>query len=352
MPHQFTQFGRPYQWLMASIVIFISIVLFACDSLLAHGTIPAIGYSVLVLLSLSLSRKFVYALATLCSILTWLALALEPPGHPLWVSLFDRSMIVVVVWMTTVLGLQLIRAERQVTQQAEDLQRSNIELEHFASLVSHDLRSPLTTILYTIELALEQSGSKLDVEDRELLATARGTATEMAHMVSRLLEYSRAGHSPLTVEPCNCEAVVAGVLQRLNALLTETRAEVTRDPLPVVGGDSTLLAELFQNLIENAAKYHGLTPPRIHISAQPAHGEYIFSIRDNGAGMQEIDTQRIFQRFIRGTRTGSNKGSGIGLATCKTIVERHRGRIWVASKPQLGSTFYFTLPKATDGEPG
>ncbi len=166
----------------------------------------------------------------------------------------------------------------------------------------------------------------------------------MQTLVNDLLNFSRAGSGKIELEPVPFDSVVQRAIDNLDAAIRESGGQVLVDPLPTVPADRTQMIQLLQNLIGNALKYHGQAPPQVHISADQ-QGEYVrFSIRDNGIGIAEKDAKEIFKIFKRLHGDSEYPGTGIGLATCKKIVERHRGKIWVESRPDQGSVFYFTIP--------
>jgi len=237
-------------------------------------------------------------------------------------------------------------SERRLEQQARELARSNAELEAFASIVSHDLRAPLVSIGGCAQLLIEEGHAKLSSEGNELLSMIQDSVSLMGGMIKSLLAWSRIGTGGIQIADCDAEQVLAAVARTLRPRLEAAGGMVTHDPLPVVRADVTLLTQLLQNLIENGIKYHGQDPPRVHVSAQDGEGEWTFSVRDNGIGIQPQDFNRVFQMFQRvHSDEAKYEGAGVGLATCKKIVERHGGRIWLESEVGQGTTFRFTLPK-------
>jgi chemotaxis family two-component system sensor kinase Cph1 len=166
----------------------------------------------------------------------------------------------------------------------------------------------------------------------------------MQALIDGLLLYSRAGTSEYAMTPVDCSEVVRVTLATLDAVIRETGAAVTYDQLPTVRGDETQLSQLFQNLISNGIKFVADKPPRIHVSATRGDGEWVFSVSDNGIGIKQEYADRIFTVFQRLHNRDEYPGSGVGLAICKRIVERHRGRIWVEGNSEGGSTFHFTIP--------
>jgi PAS domain S-box-containing protein len=236
------------------------------------------------------------------------------------------------------------QAELKLAEQARELARSNAELEQFASVVSHDLRAPLGSLTGGADLLTAEAG-RLSEEAREYVGWIQCSVKNMARLIDSLLHYSRIGQGQLRRTPCALQDVLAGVLRDLHANLDAHDVQVSHDLLPVVQGDPILLAQLLQNLIGNAIKYRSQAPPRVHVSARQSPGEWVISVADNGIGIDPKHFDKIFQIFQRLHRDESKyPGVGVGLATCKKIVEKHGGRIWVESQPGQGSTFSFSLP--------
>ena len=194
------------------------------------------------------------------------------------------------------------------------------------------------------QLLAERYQSKLGPEADEFIGYAVDGARRMQVLVNDLLEYSHAGTRAREFAAVDCEKTLKTVLANLKKTLEETGGQVTHDPLPPVEGDHTQLGQVFQNLVANALKFHGSEPPRVHISAEQIEGEWLFSVRDNGIGIDLKHAERIFLLFQRLHTRAEYSGTGMGLAITKKIVERHGGRIWVESEPGKGSTFYFSLP--------
>ncbi|HZW34034.1 MAG TPA: ATP-binding protein, partial [Isosphaeraceae bacterium] len=182
----------------------------------------------------------------------------------------------------------------------------------------------------------------------EFIAFAVDGATRMQALINDLLAYSRVGTRGKEFTLTDCTAVLERVLGDMGPTISEAGAIVTYDPLPTVMADGSQLGQVFQNLIGNAIKYRREEPPRIHVAARRVADEWIFSVADNGIGIEPQYFERIFVLFQRLHGKGEYPGTGIGLAICKKIVERHGGRIWVESEPGKGSTFFFTLPARTE----
>lgn len=249
---------------------------------------------------------------------------------------------------------RLQRTERQLEEAVTQLEESNERLEHFAYTASHDLQEPLRMVRRYLELAENRYGDDLDENCREFINFAVDGAERMSDMIDGLLEYSRVETQGDSFGTVDLDAVLDDVLTDLQFKIEETDTTVTREPLPTVEGDGRQLQQLFQNLLSNAIDYSGDEPPRIHVSATRDGTEWTISIRDEGIGIDPADTDRIFEIFQRLHSIEEHTGSGIGLALCKRIVERHDGEIWVDSEPGEGATFSFTLASSVEssGVPG
>jgi PAS domain S-box-containing protein len=241
------------------------------------------------------------------------------------------------------------QAEEKLKLTLADLERSNKELEQFAYVASHDLQEPLRTISSSTQLLARRYQGQLDADADEFIAYAVNGANRMQRLINDLLSYSRVGTRGKGFEPTDCTAVLDQTLANLKAAIEESGAVVTHNPLPTVMADKLQLVQLFENLIGNAIKFHGEEPPRVHVSAEQKGNEWVFSVRDNGIGIDPQYAERIFVIFQRLHTIEEYPGTGIGLAICKKIVECHGGRIWVESQPGIGSTFYFTIPIGGNG---
>lgn len=244
------------------------------------------------------------------------------------------------------------KVEGKIKILLEELKRSNQELQQFAYVTSHDLQEPLRTIASFTQLLERRYKGKLDEDADEFIGYIVDASVRMKQMIMDLLEYSRVGTKQEKYQPVCMELELNNVLANINDLIERSNAEITHDPLPAVFGDKGQLLSLFQNLITNAIKFRKEDkPPKIHISAagDPEKDEYVFSIADNGIGIEEQYFDHIFTIFQRLHTRDEYQGTGIGLSIAKRIVERHVGRIWVESEFGKGSVFYFTIPMEDNG---
>jgi signal transduction histidine kinase len=238
-----------------------------------------------------------------------------------------------------------IRLENKLKETLIEVQRSNRELEQFAYVASHDLQEPLRMVSSYTQLLAESYKNQLDDKAHKFIHYAVDGAVRMQLLINDLLAYSRIGTKGKPLEPTDAHAVLGEVISNLKMYIDEAKAIITNDELPEVRADDSQLVQLFQNLISNAIKFKGEAVPRVHVSARDEGQEWLFSVRDNGIGIEQEYADKVFVIFQRLHTKEEYPGSGIGLAICKKIVERHGGRIWFESVVGKGTTFYFTLPK-------
>jgi light-regulated signal transduction histidine kinase (bacteriophytochrome) len=236
------------------------------------------------------------------------------------------------------------RVEEQLRDLNEALKRSNLDLEEFAYAISHDLQEPLRMVYNFGRLIDKRYAADLPEEGREFFHFILDGAQRMDRMVRDLLNYSRVVHDDSTLEEVEVRAALLWAMSNLDDTIQECGAAITYTELPTVKGDFVRLSQLFQNLLSNAMKYRGDNSPRIHVQVEASNELWVFSVSDNGAGMDPKYASRAFGVFTR-LHGSQYPGTGVGLAICKRIVERHGGRIWVETSPGAGSTFYFTLPR-------
>jgi signal transduction histidine kinase len=250
------------------------------------------------------------------------------------------------IWASWKLGREhqnLTMTRQDLEKSVAELARSNDELQQFAYVASHDLQEPLRMVSSYTQLLAKRYKGKLDSDADDFIAYAVDGANRMQKLIQDLLAYSRVSRQAGEPEIVSAETILGHVLYNLQMALEESGAVVTHDPLPTVRVDERQLLQLFQNLVSNAIKFRGPDPLRIHVSAKRVGQEWLFSVCDNGIGIDPQYAERIFVIFQRLHTREDYPGTGIGLAICRKIVERHGGRIWVESEVGKGATFYFTL---------
>jgi PAS domain S-box-containing protein len=229
-------------------------------------------------------------------------------------------------------------------QTEEELKRSNENLEEFAYVASHDLQEPLRMMASYSELLKRRYNDKLDTDANEFMGYIVDGAKRMQRLINDLLAYSRVGRTDTLIGEIDTNSILERVINSMMPVIEESKAGITHDELPTLVGSESNFIQLFQNLMGNAIKFHGHEPPRVHVSAVKEGGEWVFSIRDNGIGIEPQYNDRIFLIFQRLHARNEYPGTGIGLSICKKVVETHGGRIWMESALGKGSTFYFTVP--------
>ena len=238
---------------------------------------------------------------------------------------------------------QIVKNITDLKRATEELRRSNRELEQFASVVAHDLQQPLTTVKGYCDLLERHHHQELSEQAQGFLSAVNGGIEQAQTLVADILSYSCLDRQAKPDAPVRCGDAMNQALNSLQSAIAESGAETICHDLPVVLGNGSQLVQLFENLIGNAIKYHGQAP-RVEISAVRDGDDWVFCIADNGIGIDPRHHDQIFDIFVRLHSSGQYPGTGIGLAICRKIVERHGGRIWVESQPGSGSRFFFTLP--------
>lgn len=234
--------------------------------------------------------------------------------------------------------------ETRVAERTWDLSRANKELEKFAYVASHDLQEPLRTVSNFAQMLELRHAEKLDQDGREFIGYIQDGASHMRKLIDDLLAYSRLGTKALSMSTVDCESVFDETVKGLKTAMEESGAVIEHTTLPRIRGDAGQIGQLFSNLLSNAIKFRGTEPLHIHVSATRQDDDYLFSVRDNGIGIDPKYFSRIFEMYERLHSSSRYPGTGIGLALCKKIMENHHGRIWVESAEGHGTTFHFTLP--------
>jgi signal transduction histidine kinase len=240
---------------------------------------------------------------------------------------------------------ELYRLNKDLVQRTEELIRVNKELEKFAYVASHDMQEPLRTITSYIQLLQSRLKDKLDGESVEFMDFVTSASLRMRNIIVDLLEYSRIGRGERPFEEVDCGKVLEEVQANLRTSIGEHDAKIKIGEMPVIQANYMQMVQLFQNLLGNAIKFKSDRPLEIKVAATDEHEHHQFSVQDNGIGIQQVYEDRIFEIFQRLHTIDKYTGTGIGLAICKKITERHEGRIWMMSEPNKGSTFYFTIKK-------
>ena len=236
------------------------------------------------------------------------------------------------------------KAEKELRDLTEELKRSNAELEQFAYAASHDMREPLRTVSGFLKLLEKRYKGKLDEKAEEYISFTIDSVARMDMVLKDPLEFSRLGAKAHHMKPLNCSVVFEQAIHNLRSAIEESGAEITYDLLPTVMANESQITSLFQNLLSNSMKFRGKEKLRIHVSAEQKDNQWVFSVQDNGIGIDPKFFDRIFVIFQKLYTKQEYEGTGVGLTLCRKIVELHGGRIWVESEPGKGATFYFALP--------
>jgi len=240
--------------------------------------------------------------------------------------------------------------EDALQRRTQELARSNADLEQFAYVASHDLQEPLRAVASYTQLLARRNLAQLDGDGQRFIERTTAAVARMQALIKDLLAYSRVGTRAQPFGMIELETVLRDALDDLQAAIAETGAVVSHEPLPAVPADASQIRQLFQNLIGNAIKFRGPHAARVHIGAHMVDGRWRIAVRDNGIGIEPEYADRIFVIFQRLHSRRTYPGTGVGLAICKKIVERHGGRIWVESQLAQGTTVFFELPGESRAE--
>jgi signal transduction histidine kinase len=291
-------------------------------------------------------REVATACGMVAAVTVWQA---SQGGGPFAAPDVTRSLLLLQTFLATltVTSLALAVAMQELRRSAAELRQARAEGEQFADIAAHDLQEPLRNIMSYADLLTLRQGPRLEAEGREFLAIIVDSAARMRQLLDDMLAVTRASRISLRMEDCDSGAALKAALGNLAALVQATGARVEHEPLPRVRADPRLLESLFQNLVGNSLKFRGEQAPLVQVDARLADERWMFSVRDNGIGIDPKYAGTIFGMFERlDPRSAGSASTGVGLAICKRIVERHGGRIWVQSSPGEGATFSFTLPAA------
>jgi signal transduction histidine kinase len=311
----------------------------------------AIAYCVVpVIAAFSRRRWFTVSSMLVCTALTWVGFFLEQPTlQPIlpWEQAVDRALVTGVLWLTWLLNERRERSLQMLEESQRELERANGEMERFSAVVAHDLRGPLSAIGMMVSRLDPALSGERDASGKDWVAAINSQIAQMDGLMSTLLRYGRAGGGLLRREACDCQAILEQVRESLRGGLEACGGRVIADGLPTISADPTLITQLFQNLIENAIKYRGEAPLCVSVSAIKQNDSWRFSFADNGRGIDPAEAETIFQPYRQSeSENKTPSGVGLGLATCKRIVERHGGTISAESRTGGGAIFHFSLPVA------
>ncbi len=325
------------------ISLVIAAVIFVIDSSTPSGYAGSFLYILPVFICLwSMRDRTVYWMAIIATILTILAVPFQPVQDPS-ADLFNRPIAIIGIWIVVVLGVQRRKAEREAQEYAQNLIRSHDDLKQLTNVVSHDLQKPLNTVVGDLTLLEQNYRDKIDPEAMEYIHHAMDSGKRMSDLITDLLDYSSIDITSDKFAPVDMNEVVTKALKDLEVPIRENEAQIYVDKLPTIMANETQMVRVMWNLVDNAIKYRGKEFTKIHITCEMNSKEYVFSVKDNGMGLNMEYADRIFYMFQR--LHEEYPGTGVGLAICKKIIERHGGRIWVDSIEGEGSTFFFTIPK-------
>ncbi|MGQ0652092.1 MAG: MASE1 domain-containing protein, partial [Betaproteobacteria bacterium] len=284
--------------------------------------------------------------SALCAVVAGIAVAASVTQRgPFGEQSANVSLLLQQAFVSTlvVTGLVLVALMHELRRMSETLRRANEEMEQMLHLAAHDLQEPLRTVVNFSDLLSRRHGAGLDADANELLGFVTGAASRARRLIQDLLDLAETRRRPLVLEPVSSAAALDDALDTLRGAIEESGAQVSRGELPQVRADRRMLVSLLQNLVGNAVKYRSAAPPQVAVGAVRRGDEWVFSVRDNGAGIDPRYHQSVFRMFERLQR-GGRDGTGSGLALCKRIVERHGGRLWLESAAAQGATFHFSLP--------
>ena len=337
-------------WLIAYAVVISVITLFA-DTKLPLGVASGLLYTLLVLFGwfFNTSRPTI-VLAIVATILTIIGFFLSTDGSAIWMATTNRICTIIIVWLIAILLNSIKRKELSLIQLNRDLDRKvvesvakNKELEQFAYIASHDLQEPLRTVQSFSQLLSTEYKDRFDETGQKSLEYIGAATVRMSNLIKGLLDYSRIGKER-ALSNVDCNVLLTEIRDDLSAMINETQGSISFDILPKIRGYETELRLLFQNLIINGLKFRDLERhPVIEISAKRVGSFWQFTVKDNGIGIAEEHTEKIFSIFQRLHDKESYEGTGIGLAHCRKIVELHAGQIWVESQVGQGSVFYANI---------
>ena len=313
------------------------------DLIIPLGVAVGVLYVTCILLVVQENKKILLTVAVSCSVLTAFIPLITLTPHTTWMAFVNRGISILAIWITTIIAIRQNILEEKLTH-LDEIKRKNKELEQFAYVASHDLQEPLQTIGGFVRRLEKKYKGQLDEKaDNHLFYIAQAT-DRMSDVIKGLLDYSRLGREK-QMSSIDCNQLVKDIRDDLGTSINESKASLHISQLPRIRGYESEVRLLFQNLINNAIKFRKEdTAPVISISAEKKADHWEFTVKDNGIGIDPKYNDKIFLIFQRLHSRSEYEGTGIGLAHCRKIMDLHGGNIWVQSKPDKGSTFYFTIP--------
>ncbi|NME68851.1 sensor histidine kinase [Flammeovirga aprica] len=332
-------FERPiYQCALLMLIVFI------IDLIIPLGVAVGVLYVCCIALLIREKVKVTLMFSIVATLLTVAIPVITFDENTTWMAFVNRGISVLAVWMIYFIVVKHRILDHKMRVYTTKLEIKNKELEQFNYVASHDLQEPLNTIRSFSMLLNQQYGGVIDKKADKYLLFINRASVRMSELVKALLDYGRIGHN-MNLEKVDCNVLVNEVKTDIDSLISKSNAQLYVNKLPKVKGYETELRLLFQNLISNAIKFQNKdTTPIIKIGASLETDQWIFFVKDNGIGIDQVHRERIFAIFQRLHSTCEYEGTGIGLAHCRKIVDLHGGRIWLDSQVDKGSTFYFNIP--------
>ena len=332
--------------------LLLACAFFSVDIYIPLGVAGGVPYVAVILISLwSTNRRSVVYTALFCSALTIAGYYVSPQGGELWKVLANRFLALFAIWVTTVLGLLIKRAElriqrlnKDLREHAAELEAANKELESFCYSVSHDLHTPLNAIDGFSRILAEEHGEELNDEARHLLNTVRRNTQNMRTLISDILTFSRTGKDDMSMTDINMKELVLEVFAGLKETAHGDTVELNIKELPPTTGDRAMIRQVIENLLGNAIKFTGTgKDAQVEIGGSIEKTENVYYVKDNGAGFDMDHVHKLFDLFSR-LHGEEFEGTGVGLAIVERIITKHGGRVWAEGKTDEGAAFYFTLP--------
>ncbi len=321
-------------------------LVFVIDLIIPLGVAVGVLYVCCIALIIREEKSYILFFSIVTSIFIIIVPLVTHSYETTWMAFVNRAISIIAIWIVTYVSLRHKNLDSKMKFYTSQLEKKNKELEQFTYIASHDLQEPLRTLISFSDLLSKEYQGQLDEKANKSLSFISEAAIRMSTLVKDLLDYNRIGQTK-EVSVVECNDIVKVVCKDLDSFIKESNATITTEKLPKIKGYETEIRLLFQNLITNAIKFRRKGhDPQVKISARVGPKHWEFSFQDNGIGIASKHQKKIFDIFKRLHLKHEYAGTGIGLAHCQKIVDLHQGELWVQSKPNEGSTFYFTLPKS------